>query len=206
MKKVSIAEWPRRELFEFFSGMSQPFFSVTFNMDVTRLYKFSKAQGISFYYALVYLATKAMNAVEAFRYTLVDGELYLLDERIPSFTDLRKGAENFHIVTAPCGDDIEEFCKRAKKQSNEQREFIVLGEEGPELAFFTCLPWVEMTAMTNERSFDRDDAIPRLAWGKYTERDGRKVLGMSMELNHRFTDGVHVGMFSEKLTELINKL
>ena len=206
MKKVSIAEWPRRELFEFFSGMSQPFFSVTFNMDVTRLYKFSKAQGISFYYALVYLATKAMNAVEAFRYTLVDGELYLLDERIPSFTDLRKGAENFHIVTAPCGDDIAEFCERAKKQSNEQREFIVMGDEGPELAFFTCLPWVEMTAMTNERSFDRDDAIPRLAWGKYTERDGRKVLGMSMELNHRFTDGVHVGMFSEKLTELISKL
>ena len=46
---VDRATWPRRELFEFFSPMSQPFYSVTFKQDVTRLYQFAKEQRLSFY-------------------------------------------------------------------------------------------------------------------------------------------------------------
>ena len=65
---------------------------------------------------------------------------------------------------------------------------------------------MELTALTNERDFDKDDSIPRLAWGKYVEENGRKTLYISMELNHRFVDGVHVGKFHEALTELIEAL
>ena len=47
---VDRAAWPRRELFEFFSPMSQPFFSVTFRQDVTRLYAFTKENRLSFFF------------------------------------------------------------------------------------------------------------------------------------------------------------
>lgn len=62
---VDRAAWPRRELFDFFSPMSQPFFSVTFRQDVTRLYQFAKENRLSFYHSLVYLCTRAVNGVEA---------------------------------------------------------------------------------------------------------------------------------------------
>ena len=65
---------------------------------------------------------------------------------------------------------------------------------------------MELTSLTNERDFDPDDAIPRVAWGKFAECDGRKVLGMSLELNHRFTDGVHIGLFADALQNLIKEL
>lgn len=67
---VDRAAWPRRELFDFFSPMSQPFFSVTFRQDVTRLYQFTKENRLSFYHSLVYLCARAVNGVEAFRYAL----------------------------------------------------------------------------------------------------------------------------------------
>ena len=44
--------WPRRGIYEFFSGLSQPFYSVTFTLDVTKLYACVKRRGLSFYYAL----------------------------------------------------------------------------------------------------------------------------------------------------------
>ena len=53
---------------------------------------------------------------------------------------------------------------------------------------------------------DRDDAIPRISWGKYREENGRKTLGLSVELNHRFVDGVHVGMFAKELERLMSAL
>jgi len=90
---VDRAAWPRRELFDFFSPMSQPFFSVTFRQDVTRLYQFTKENRLSFYHSLVYLCTRAVNGVEAFRYALRGEDLVLFDRRNPSFTDRKPGAE-----------------------------------------------------------------------------------------------------------------
>ena len=59
MQKIDLAVWPRAELFRFFSTVSDPFYSVTFRVDVTNLHAYTKAHGISFYYALCYLATDA---------------------------------------------------------------------------------------------------------------------------------------------------
>ena len=206
MKRIDADEWKRKEIFEFFSRVSNPFYSVTFNVDVTNAYAFAKRNNVSFYYAMTYLVTKAINSVEAFRYALVDGELCLLDARTPSFTDLKKGSESFHIVTMPCDGGILDFCREAKQRSEAQTTFLSQNKEGADLIYISCLPWIELTALTNERDFDPDDAIPRIAWGKFHERDGRKILGLSLELNHRFTDGVHIGLFAAELERLIAQL
>ena len=63
-----------------------------------------------------------------------------------------------------------------------------------------------MTGCTNERDFDRDDNIPRITWGRYGEENGRKKLGMSVEVNHRLIDGVHIGRFAQTLEGLIDAL
>ncbi len=60
--------------------------------------------------------------------------------------------------------------------------------------------------MTNERDFDPDDSVPRIAWGKYAEEGGRQRLQMSLELNHRFVDGLHIGRFYEILSKMIETL
>lgn len=87
-----------------------------------------------------------------------------------------------------------------------QEAFINMDVEGDFLWFCSCLPWLPITALTNERDFDRDDAIPRLAWGQYTEENGRYTLGLSFEANHRFIDGLHVGQFYQALGKLIDNL
>lgn len=206
MTPVSMNDWSRKEVFDFFSPMSQPFFSVTFKQDVTKLYHFAKENDISFYYALTYLCTQAINQVEAFRYLLKDGQLFLSDVRSPSFTDLHPGSEQFHIVTMPCEGDIVSFCRAAREKSRAQTTFIDLTAEADDLIYVSCLPWVELTALTNERDFDKHDSIPRLAWGKYEELNNRKILHISMELNHRFVDGFHVGKFHEALSNLMESL
>lgn len=198
--------WERKELFGFFSRMTDPFYSVCFRLDVTRLHDWCRARGLSFYYALVWLSTKAINETEAFSYALRGGELVRLPERRPSFTDLKKGAESFHIVTMSAGDSPEDFCAAARVKSEAQDCFLEQAEETDDLIYFSCLPWLDITALTNERVFDPDDAIPRLAWGKYTERDGRLTLGYSVEVNHRFIDGLHIGRFGERLQSLIDAL
>ena len=206
MKGDVYERWERKELFGFFSGVSDPFYSVTFRLDVTRLYELCKARGLPFYYALVWLSAKAINDTPAFSYVLRGDELVRLEKRRPSFTDLKKGTESFHIVTMSADGTLEDFCRAAREKSAAQTAFIDMSQEGDDLIFLSCLPWLDITALTNERNFDPDDAIPRLAWGKYVLRDGRRELGYSVEVNHRFIDGLHIGRFGERLQALIDAL
>ena len=84
--------------------------------------------------------------------------------------------------------------------------FIDMAAEAGPLIYFSCLPWVELTALTNERDFDRDDTVPRIAWGRYVEQNGRLKLGLSLEVNHRFIDGLHIGQFVHALEGLVAAL
>lgn len=204
---IDYKSWRRRELFEFFSAADQPFYNLAYRLDVTRVHEFAKANGVSFYLALTCLVTRAMNSVEAFRYAKLNGEIVLFRERVPSFTDMSADSELFRIVTVPCEGSVVEFCREAKRRSEAQRGFIDMDAEGQNLIYISSLPWLDLTALSHERHFDPDDAIPRVSWGRFTDDgSGRKILGMTLELNHRFVDGYHVAQFDAELRRLISLL
>ncbi len=206
MEKIDINSWKRKEIFEFFSSVACPYYSVTFTVDVSQVYDFVKEKGLSFYYCMCWLCTQAINRVEAFSYLIKEGDIYRLNKRHPSFTDIKKGEELFYIVTMPIQDDIVAFCKDAAARSASQTCFINMSSETDELLYLSCTPTLNITALTNEHDSGKDDAIPRIAWGKYRDANGRKELGLSIEVNHRFIDGYHIGKFAEELEKLIAAL
>ena len=210
MEPFHYADWERREAYEFFSTFSNPFYMVTFQTDITELYNYTKAHGLSFYCGMIWACTEAINRVRAFRVSLENGKLALLDGRHPSFTDLKPGAEQFHIVTMKHLPTIEAFCEEAGRRSKAQTFFVDLEQESDALIYYTCLPWIELTALTNERDLSdpkaADDSIPRISWGKYKDENGRKTIGISVEVNHRFIDGLHIGQFAAKLEHCIRQL
>ena len=205
-QKIDLPSWPRKDIFSFFSVLDQPFYSVCFRVDVTQLHTYTKTHGLSFYYVMTYLVTQAVNEVENLRYTIRDGSVFLLDKRTPSFTYLKKGSEQFLILTVPWDPSLPAFCRAAKEKSERQTAFLESASETDDLVYLSCLPWFDLTCCTNERNFDKDDAIPRITWGKYVRQGGRETLGLSIEVNHRFVDGVHLGRFYEALQQKINDL
>ncbi|MBQ6174585.1 MAG: chloramphenicol acetyltransferase [Clostridia bacterium] len=203
MKKIDMETWERRQAYEHFSRLAWPFYSVTFDADVTAARAFAKAHGVSFYLVMVWLVTRAVNRVPAMLQTVIGGEVWQYDGRVPSFTDLHPGAEQFHIITMPTESTAEAFARKAKEVSGAQTCFLDMSKEGSDLLFISCLPWVRLTGLTNERSPDPDDCIPRIAWGRWEERGSRLILGLCVEVNHRTVDGVHIGRFAQALEEEI---
>ena len=200
------AAWPRREVYDFFSRMDDPFYMVTFQTDVTAVREYTNRNNLSFYYTMVYLCTAACNAVPAFRQVIRGGQVWELEARSPSFTDLHPGSEVFHIVTMPCAGTLAQFCRAAAEKSAAQTTFLNQQAETDALIYYSCLPWVELTALTNERDHDPDDTVPRIAWGRYVQREGRLRLGVSLEVNHRLIDGLHIGQFVQALERRIAAL
>lgn len=203
MHKIDINNYKRKEIYEFFKGLNNPYYLVSFNIDINNLYTFTKLHNVSFYYALIYCVTKCINDVDAFHYCIKEDGLYHIDQREPSFTDLKKDTECFHIVTTTIEEDLISFCHKAKEVSLNQKGFINLETETEDLIYYSCIPWVETTTITNEHGDDPNDCIPRINWGKYNKD---KILNISIEVNHKMIDGYHIGQFGQKLQDMINSL
>ena len=206
MKIIDPENWPRREAFAHFSRADYPFYSVVVPLDVTALLARTRREGLSFYYAMIWLCTAAVNAVPAFRQRVRGDQVVELEHTEPSFTDLHKGAEQFHIVTLPWEADLREFCCHAAEKSAAQRCFLAHDDETDGLIYFSCLPWFDFTALTNEHLLDRDDTEPRLTWGRYCEENGRVRLHLSIEVNHRLIDGLHIGRLCAEIERRIAEM
>ena len=206
MKRIDMESWERREVYEYYSRASRPFYSMTFDVDVTDAAAYAKERGVSFYGVMIWLVTRAVNRVPAMLQTVVDRQVWQYAARQPSFTDLHEGAEQFHIVTLPLEDTAEAFARKAKEVSAAQTCFLDTGKEGGDLLYISCFPWMRITAMGGERETDGDDCIPRICWGRWEERGGRKVLGLSVDVNHRTVDGLHIGRFAGALEDEIAAL
>lgn len=206
MRFIDIETWERRDIFRLFSQLDYPFYAVTVPLDVTGVKDYAKSHGLSFYYTMIWLSMRAVNQVEAFRMRIRGEQVVVLDLSHPSFTVMKPGKTAFQIVTLPAGDDLPDFCRRAAEKVAQQVDFIAHDDETDELTYISCTPWFDFTALTNERSFDRDDTVPRLAWGKYYEENGRLKLHLSIDVNHRTIDGYHIGQFVSALEKAIQNL
>ena len=208
MQKIDIQTWNRREIYKQFStDFHQPFYCVAFKMDITNLFKYVKKEGLPFYFSMIHLATKAINTVENFRYRNINGEIYLLDKLEPSITNMPHGSEIFQVTNCKMEENLKTFCQKVRLMTDSQQTFMGGDEiEHDGIVLFSCNPWLELTTATNPIQGDTTDNIPRICWGKFFSEGDRLKFNMSVQANHCFVDGLHVGKFAKELQNAIDQL
>jgi chloramphenicol O-acetyltransferase type A len=105
-------------------------------------------------------------------------------------------------------DDIFEFEKIAKEASENQKDYFgldkLIGRD--DLIYITCIPWISFTHISHTISLNKNDSVPRISWGKYYKQGEKIWLPFSVQVNHSFIDGYHVGKYVERLQEFINEM
>jgi len=186
--------------------MRLPHYVVAANIDVTALLDYKRKHGLSFYLSLIYLATKAINSIENFHLRNKDGQVVRYDCIHTNFTHKRPEEEIFHFYTAAFEGTMEEYVEQTSKELPLQNKLFGGMGDIPNVVYYSCVPTMETTLISNPGMERTEDAIPRINWGKYVLRDGRWQLNLSVTVNHRFIDGYHIGLFFQRLQELIDAL
>ncbi|MFC0351967.1 CatA-like O-acetyltransferase [Undibacterium danionis] len=208
MKKIDISTWNRREHFVFFRKVDLPFYNVNTQVDITGLPELAKSKSISLNSTLIFLTIHAMNQIDNFRYRIRDDEVVLHDAVHPSFTHLKKGEELFRIITMDMDSDVIRFDRKLKQAVEESSGYFDFSKAAgrDDLVFMSSLPWISFTGLDHTLSLDRDDAIPRVSWGRYVNNGGQTMLPFNIRVNHVFVDGLHVGRFFEEFAKQLKCL
>ncbi|SNS21123.1 chloramphenicol O-acetyltransferase type A [Humidesulfovibrio mexicanus] len=197
---IDMAAWERREAYAFFNAMGQPYCSVTCELDVTPALAFMRQVGIPSYVGMIYLTTKAANAVPELRVRIEDGQPCAYDAVHPSFTLLDE-AERLRFCRARFRENIREFIAHAKERmaQAEAGDDGGLRNCGQDVLYLSCLPWMHFTSVSHPMPMNGPDAIPRITWGRFTPRAERVVMAVDLMVHHGLADGLHMGRFMQTL-------
>ena len=69
----------------------------------------------------------------------------------------------------------------------------------------SMVPWVEFTGFNYNVYDEGKFLLPIFTMGKFFERDGKRMLPLSIQVHHAVCDGYHIGLFVEKLQTHIDQ-
>jgi len=204
MKKVDWTRWKRAKHFQYFKGLDFPHFNVTAHVELTDFLPAIRERKESFFLCMVYTVAKVANEIPEFRLRIRGDEVVEHETVDPSFTIMTQEGI-FDFLEVPYVNELSVFLAKAR----EMKEAAEMGQrvkpqERDDVIYMTSLPWVSFTSIMHPVHLSPCDSIPRFAWGKYFEENGKIKLPFSVQAHHALMDGQHIGQYFMRLQEKLN--
>ncbi|MCO7724006.1 chloramphenicol acetyltransferase [Flavobacterium psychrophilum] len=208
MEIINIESWNRKEHFEFFSRMASPYFGITTEVDCTIAYDNAKENGNSFFAHYLHKSMIAVNSVEELRLRIVDNKVALF-EKINAGATVGRADGTFGFIFVNFSDDFETFNKELQNEIQ-----TVLNSTGlrlndddikKDLIRHSTIPWTSFTGLLHPTNFDRTESVPKITFGKFSIREGKKYLPVSIEAHHGLVDGFHLAKYLSEFQRQLDK-
>ena len=198
---LNIADWNRREHFEFFSRFEEPFFGLVATVDCTPALAEAKRRGVPFFLYYLYHAVQAVNAVENLRYRIEDGQVCCYD-RIHASATIGRPDHTFSFSFIEQQAELTDFVRGAQTEIAAVQASTGLrlspATARVDVIHFSALPWVRFTGLTHARSFTHPDSAPKISVGQTFQEGAATLMPVSVTLHHGLADGYHAGLFLEE--------
>ena len=201
---VNLAELPRGEVFYYFSKMAPTGYSITTEIDITKLLAVLRASGLKFFPAYLWLVTKTLNEQPEFRMALKDGTLGYYNTLTPLYAAFHDDTKTFSLMWTEFDDCFSAFYNTYLQDKNAYSETRgILAKPGqvppPNAYTVSCVPWISFKHFAVHSYEKSDYFFPSVEAGKYYEKDERTILPLSLTCHHAAADGWHVHLFLETL-------
>lgn len=206
-QKIDLATWNRKEHFAFFSTFEEPFFGLTTQLDCENAYHKAKSLGIPFSTYYLHKTLVAVNENKAFRLR-IDGDEVVEFSAINGSATVLRADKTFGFSEIKYNSDLFVFNQNAIEEIErvQQTTGLFTREFSPNVIHFSSLPWISFTSISHARSFTLPDSCPKISYGKMSvEVSGKRSIPFSIHVHHGLVDGYDVGVFVNRLQDLLNE-
>lgn len=201
---IDLEHWERKDCFNHFMTVAKSTYSLTVNMDITKLMAFIKTNNYRLYPTFTWIVTKALNQHVEFR-TCFDysHQLGYYDEISPCYSVLNEKTKIVDSITTPYSTQFKDFYHHMVmdldnyKNSNIKPAFI------PNFYLVSCLPWLSYTSFDVNNQSDFDFLLPMVTWGKYINQNNTILMPLTLQVHHAVADGYHCSLFYADVEEVL---
>ncbi len=205
-KRIDIANWSRKDHFDFFNKFEEAFFGVCVEIDCTKAYDYCKREGHGFFVYYLYQCLAATNAIESFRLRIEDDQVYCY-EQVHASAVINRPNHTFgfsYINYHPIFETFKEIAKEEIVRVQNSSGLIAAGS-GDNVIHISAMPWLKFTSVSHARSFSFKDSCPKISFGKMTDVNSMKIMPVSIHVNHALMDGYHVSLFVDEFQRRMNQ-
>lgn len=207
MRYLDIENWNRKQHFEHFRRLIDPYFAVILDVDVTKAYHYSKKTNTPFFVLYLHACMKAINSVENFRYRIQEGKVAIYDVIHASAT-ISRDDNTFGCTFIHFDKDFAIFLANFQKEKHRVLTTTDLfpSEDTDDCIHCSALPWIQFSGHKEPFPGVKDHSVPKLAFGKFSKKEDRLIMPVSIAVNHALVDGYHIGQFFEQYQIELNKI
>lgn len=197
-KKIDLSTWNRKEIFEFFSAFEEPYFGITAQMDMTKLYEKTKSKQQSVFITYLHACLKAVNNISALK-TRIEGKEIMEYQNIHASATIDRKDGTFGFSFIEYDDQYQVFESNANNEIHRIQNSTNLfpSRSGNDCIHFSALPWINFSALSHARAFKATDCVPKISVGKIMNNGTTKTMACSIHLHHGLADGRDAGLFFE---------
>jgi len=200
-KKIDQSTWKRLPQYEFFKTFEQPFFNVTANVEVTKLYHYTKEKDLPYFYTMLHTLLKTIQRIPEFKCRIYKGEV-LEYKTINTGVTILKEDQTFLYGSLDYNQNLVDFIDKSQAEIEiQKKEKGFVPHTEPNVVYVSALPWVSFTGFQHARKTNVEDSIPRFVFGKYFKEGEAVKMPLSVEVHHALVDGFQVGQLFELLQE-----
>ena len=200
---IDLQSWKRGQMFWYFSHMAPTGYSLTADVDVTRMKAALDARGRKFFPAYLWLVTKTLNRQQEFRIAEKDGQVGYYDFLTPLYAAFHPDDQTFSLMWTEFDEDFDAFydAYMENRQTFGGRHGVLSQPDRlppPNAYTVSCVPWISFRHFAVHSYENKPYYFPSVEAGRFFPADGRLLMPLSLTCHHAATDGWHVKCFLEQ--------
>lgn len=203
---IDMEHWERREHYKYYQTLVRSNYTLTANINITRLLETVRRTGLKFYPVFLYITSTAVNRIKEMRMAKdADGNLGYWDICHPSYTIFHKDDCTFSDIWSEYDQNFSVFYDRCVKDMDEWKDVKGVKTKPDKPANFTpisSLPWLSYASMAYDTPVSSPLYFPVILFGKYFEQNGETLIPFSAYLPHAVADGYHTALFINTVQEI----
>lgn len=206
---LDMQSWPRAQMYYYFTQLAPTGYSLTTQVDVTRMRRTLKEENIKFFPAYLWLVTKMLNRQIEFKVAVKDETLGYWDSLTPLHATFHDDDQTISLMwTEYCESFAEFYGRYLDNQRLYKNNHGVLSQPDqmppPNSYMVSCLPWIDFHHFAVHSYDNKAYYLPSVEAGKFIEDEKSVRMPLSITAHHATTDGWHIKEFLAELQDAMD--
>ena len=206
-QRICMETWNRANMFSHFSADCPCTYSITVNLNITRLLQEIKKHQLKFFPTFLYGLSVMVNRHSEFRMDKdQEGYIGFYDSCNPYYTVFHPETETFTNVWTQMENDIHLFFRNYTEDMHCYQNNVYESKklEMENIFYVSCIPWTSFTSFHLDLQNEHKCYQPIFTIGKYFTQNNISYLPLAIQVHHAVCDGYHVGRFVNELQEWLD--
>lgn len=203
---IDIAQYYRAEHFRHYIK-HECSISITADIDITVLWQYAKIHQLRIYPMLLWVISKAVNAIPECKFTIdTNGDLAMFERIDPAYVAWNSEKETIYCISTPYNEDYRLFYNNCIHDIETNKNGLMFPQGATPSNIFSVSASSELKFTSVTINVHKQPLAPIIVMGKVYEDNAKFYIPIATQVHHAACDMHHIALIHKNIYSAMEKL